>query len=610
MKIHEFIQTQILLPRLHQSGVLVVYDPDQRYRELCLELASDERRVVDASDSSIESRAAAMATLQLLGEKQAPIKELLVYVPHRAPLDDEQRQRDPLALYAVCGAIFPEGDGDEYLSLCLKAKPDHTTEIRRIFQENPSPSFAVIDAIGGGAGWPNLQAALHIESAREVMFALLALEERQKKALQGQETWLTEAKALLHGALGLNLLTRAKSYGPIADELWRFLLFSEFAFDLPEALPAALTGVPRALPEAQPLVEDLCDLLRNNRRTQALYITRAEEIEAGLGLPDVCRHIADLGVRDTCPFEERSFFTQAVDALKRDNVDKLRQLLDRHTQSIWVGRGENQAQWQILQTAAGLIEACGDADRQLPEAIRTQDALIGFYLAGLREVDRRQREFEQAAGAYVDPSGLLADVIGLARSTYQRLINRVQSAFVRHLEKSGWPPAGRLANADVFDRVVAPRLQESGRRVALLLIDALRYELGVELQKQLAEDGQVELQATFAQLPSITPVGMASLLPGAGQYLRITRKDDGLAPALGDLKQSLLEIDVILEVKINSNLHDREIRLDNGWVIKIGRGLDFYQKPTSWYEIGANDLSLRKCLETKVDIYRVESATS
>ena len=45
--------------------------------------------------------------------------------------------------------------------------------------------------------------------------------------------------------------------------------------------------------------------------------------------------------------------------------------------------------------------------------------------------------------------------------------------------------------------------------------------------------------------------------------------------------------------------------LDNGWIIKIGRGLDFYQKPGGWFEVGANDLSLRKCLETKVDIFRV-----
>ena len=73
---------------------------------------------------------------------------------------------------------------------------------------------------------------------------------------------------------------------------------------------------------------------------------------------------------------------------------------------------------------------------------------------------------------------------------------------------------------------------------------------------------------------------------------------------LDELKQSLLEVDVVLDVKLNSNIHDREIRLDNGWVIKIGRGLDFYQRPGSWFEIGTNDLTLRKCLETKVDIFK------
>lgn len=79
-----------------------------------------------------------------------------------------------------------------------------------------------------------------------------------------------------------------------------------------------------------------------------------------------------------------------------------------------------------------------------------------------------------------------------------------------------------------------------------------------------------------------------------------------IAEKLDELKQSLLELDVELEVKLNPNIHDREIRLDNGWIIKIGRGLDFYQKPTGWFEVGANDFSLRKCLETKVDIFRPE----
>ena len=40
-------------------------------------------------------------------------------------------------------------------------------------------------------------------------------------------------------------------------------------------------------------------------------------------------------------------------------------------------------------------------------------------------------------------------------------------------------------------------------------------------------------------------------------------------------------------------MHDREIRLDNGWSSRLPRP-DFYQKPGSWFEVGANDLSMRK----------------
>jgi ATP-dependent Lon protease len=79
---------------------------------------------------------------------------------------------------------------------------------------------------------------------------------------------------------------------------------------------------------------------------------------------------------------------------------------------------------------------------------------------------------------------------------------------------------------------------------------------------------------------------------------------DEMKEHLNEVKQSLLESDIKLTITINKKMHDREIKIDNGWVIKIGRGLDFYQKPSSRYEVGANDLSLRKCLETKVDIYK------
>ncbi|MCI0336456.1 MAG: PglZ domain-containing protein, partial [Acidobacteria bacterium] len=111
---------------------------------------------------------------------------------------------------------------------------------------------------------------------------------------------------------------------------------------------------------------------------------------------------------------------------------------------------------------------------------------------------------------------------------------KVQTVFMKHIETAGWPPAGRLANADVYDRFVGERLKDRGRKVAYFMVDALRYELGVALEKEIANDGAVELHAAYAQLPSITAVGMASLLPGAKADLSLDYVNDGLVPKLAD----------------------------------------------------------------------------
>ncbi|XP_073906445.1 MIT domain-containing protein 1 isoform X2 [Castor canadensis] len=48
---------------------------------------------------------------------------------------------------------------------------------------------------------------------------------------------------------------------------------------------------------------------------------------------------------------------------------------------------------------------------------------------------------------------------------------------------------------------------------------------------------------------------------------------------LDEIKESLKSHGVLLEVEYSSSIHDREIRLSNGWMIKIGRGLDYFKKP-------------------------------
>ena len=98
------------------------------------DLAEEHVIVVDASESGIESREKALESfVSLASPGSSNPTELVIYIPTRPPKSDHERVMDPYAAYTAAGGIFPDGDGDEYLSLCLKAKPDHASEIRRLF---------------------------------------------------------------------------------------------------------------------------------------------------------------------------------------------------------------------------------------------------------------------------------------------------------------------------------------------------------------------------------------------------------------------------------------------------------------------------------------------
>ncbi|XP_046747857.1 MIT domain-containing protein 1-like [Diprion similis] len=72
---------------------------------------------------------------------------------------------------------------------------------------------------------------------------------------------------------------------------------------------------------------------------------------------------------------------------------------------------------------------------------------------------------------------------------------------------------------------------------------------------------------------------------------------------LQELKLSLGLRQISFEFTFSSTLHDRQVRLNNGWVIKIGRGLDYFKASAGKMTLGACDMELRPCLETSVDIF-------
>ena len=565
MKITDFIRDEILLRRLHENEVLIVYDGEGRYRDLCLSLTTGasgddlRRAVVDAGESSILAREATLDALQQIGNRE--LDQLLVYVPAEETVTDEAKLHDPFALAAVCGTVFPNAalDGDQFQQICLRAKPEFSAEIREIFAREPQPSFAVIDNIGGGNSYPQLQELLQTESARVLLQTLLNPTTAQQDKLDASKAWVSEARQLVKDTLGVGLKTRGETWKTIANELWQLLLFSEFVFDLPAELPAGLRDVSRASAEKQALVEDVCDRLRDSISSRPVYIERAEGLESDLNLTAHCAMLEDLGVRDTFPFEERTFMRQAIAAMEADEFDIVRAILTRRTQSVWSERSEHQNQWDSVRLALDLVETCGTLEEELSDQAKTQAGLISFYTQGLRKADRLQRELEQNAATMLDDD--LRPVVQHARRVYRAFANRVQTAFIRHLEQSGWPPAAYASTTQLFDKLVKPKLAHSGQRVAVLLIDALRYELGVELEKRLAKSGQSELGVACAPLPTVTPLGMAALLPGATGKISIVRKQNRMAVQLDDLLLSNVGQRIgVLNRLYGERMHDVKLR--------------------------------------------------
>jgi ATP-dependent Lon protease len=95
------------------------------------------------------------------------------------------------------------------------------------------------------------------------------------------------------------------------------------------------------------------------------------------------------------------------------------------------------------------------------------------------------------------------------------------------------------------------------------------------------------------------------------EILVVTRGGGGDAQvaALEELRNSLRELGggLVLSWRFSETLHDRALRLSNGWKIVLGRGLDLWQKPPAGfgkYFIGVTEQSLRRTQECEVHFMR------
>jgi len=77
-----------------------------------------------------------------------------------------------------------------------------------------------------------------------------------------------------------------------------------------------------------------------------------------------------------------------------------------------------------------------------------------------------------------------------------------------------WSLPGVLSQQRFYSSIVAPHISK-GERVFVIISDAMRYEVGLELAERLNAEtmGTCDVQTMLSVIPSVTKLGMASLLP-------------------------------------------------------------------------------------------------
>ncbi|MFA5011154.1 MAG: PglZ domain-containing protein [Ignavibacteria bacterium] len=101
-------------------------------------------------------------------------------------------------------------------------------------------------------------------------------------------------------------------------------------------------------------------------------------------------------------------------------------------------------------------------------------------------------------------------LINKCRFLYTELINKQIPLVIKEVSNNQLSNFGIKLQRNIYNDIVLPTLED--KKVAYILVDALRYEMGVELCKLINNSEEITIEPAIASIPTITNIGMLSLL--------------------------------------------------------------------------------------------------
>lgn len=530
---HEYLCEQ-LDEMLRKHSVVVFYDPrsefrpffDRELREVGKGYGDLPRVFIDERLTFIAQYAGSFFGVRVAVEPIAALEKpepLIIYLPGVA----RDRQASVLMELETGGICYEP----QLKRLSLNV-------LRRKFTDGQidgmlRPANVTYDDIvsflaQGDEGKPaSVLRALFEGAQSEVLIARWLADESRDGAIQTKEA-TEELLKLIQARLGL-ILPDGMTVPEAREKTLRYVLVGEFRSDLMGELPASISMIPAPSGKDQiDRIHDVAETLRKNHAEE--YVGLADRVASDVNLEAAKVDVARLGNIETFRFGERRLlvYTGALIASKR--WDDAIGMVAGRSRSFWVGRDVGrQAQWEMCRLMAELGQQIERVHPSLAKAGPEPSKWVAAYASegGWYQVDALQRRLETWA-AKMDEEPETEKALAVVRREHEELLKRMAEGFAKALRAAAWTVQDVLHQTRIYPDVV----QTMGGRTAYFFVDALRFEMGAELAMQLQGAKDLTVRPAIAALPSITPVGMAALLPGAAASFAVVDQKGKLAATI------------------------------------------------------------------------------
>jgi len=392
----------------------------------------------------------------------------------------------------------------------------------------PSVTYADVVALlqqrGAEAGAISILKVIFFEAPDSSALLAAWLANPSSDDIIAQKQGEAELYRLVRSRLGLDL--NDKTPLPDArDKTLRYVLVNEFREDLQGAQPPTSTGLipkPSDADQAR-FCGKVAQALRD--RHSNVYPKLADKVENALGLADAATSPHQLGLVETFRFEEKALLKLCGKLILDHDFAQALQIVQGRSASFWLRHDVNrQAQWEACRLMAELGAKTKEVRADMSAAKPDAATWVSAYVTNWCQADHLHRHLESwVSGMPSDPES--EEALATVRGDYELMLRQQSETFAMLLKAAAWSIPGQLNQTRVYDQVVSA----GGGPVAYFLVDAMRYEMGLELARLLEDGNEMQVQHAIAALPTITPVGMAALLPGAASSFSVAEHKEKLA---------------------------------------------------------------------------------